>query len=106
MQKVEIVIDPSKVNKEKIQTREYEDKLGTMVKKMEYKMDLVPLKEPKTIYSGNGRKLVKKFFIAESQTKEERESGGETNFLGDGLVWEDEGIAGFDDDEVKENSPF
>jgi len=109
MEKIQITIDPTKVTKEKITTREYEDKLGTMVKKTELKMVVVPLKESKVIWENDERKLIKKYFVAEEQTKEERESGAETNFLGEGLVWEDKGKSGidaFDDDEVSSSAPF
>jgi len=69
MEKIQITIDPTKVTKEKITTREYEDKLGTMVKKTELKMVVVPLKESKVIWKTMNENLSRNTSLQKSKRK-------------------------------------
>ncbi len=89
MKKISITIDLGKIDKNRIIERTYTNKEGQEVIVKEYKLDVVPLRNKKEIKSGDTWKLVKSHFVADSQTKEEREAKADTNFLGDGVTFED-----------------
>ena len=89
MEKLSLTIDVSKIDKDKITTNTYTDKNGNTVIQKLYRMEVIPLKQPKFIKeTQSGYKIVKTHFIVENQTKEEREAKKESNFLGDGIVFE------------------
>ena len=88
MNKISINIDLGKIDKNRIINRTYKNKEGEEVTVKEYKMDIVPLKEKKVIKEGGGWTLVKSHFVADSPTKEERENKTKTNFLGEGIMFE------------------
>ena len=91
MQKVSITVDLNKIDKSRIVERKFTTKDGQEVTAKEYKMDVVPMKPEnhKTVASGDGWAMVKKFFVADSATKEERAAQTKTQFLGEGIVFED-----------------
>ena len=91
MQKISITIDLTKIDKTRIVERKYTNAAGVEVVAKDYKMDVVEVKPEnfKTIASGDTWALVKKFFVADSPTKEERAAQTKTNFVGDGVVFVD-----------------
>lgn len=101
MNKVSITIDLGKLDKSRINTRTYTNKEGEEVTVKEYRLDVVPLKEKKTLKEGDGWKMVKTHFVADSPTKEERQNKTKTNFIGEGISFEnteaDEDTVNLDD---------
>ncbi len=89
MEKISITIDLTKLDKSRIVERPYTNAAGETVTAKEYKMDVVPLKESKIIKEGNGWAMVKKYFVVQAQTKEERTAKAPSLFLGDGIVFVD-----------------
>jgi hypothetical protein len=77
----------SKINKSKITERKYTNKEGVEVVIKELSLDIVPLKQSKIIKEGDTWTMVKTHFVAEPQTKEERENGQPSVILGDGIVF-------------------
>ena len=91
MQKITVTVDLTKIDKTRIVERKYTNAAGVEITAKEYKMDVVEVKPEnfKTIASGDTWTLVKKFFVADSPTKEERAAQTKTNFIGDGVVFVD-----------------
>ena len=91
MQKITVTVDLTKIDKTRIVERKYTNAAGVEITAKEYKMDVVEVKPEnfKTIASGDTWALVKKFFVADSPTKEERAAQTKTNFVGDGVVFVD-----------------
>lgn len=87
--KISLTIDVSKIDKTKIKERNFINKGGVEVTAKDYKIDVIPLKEPKVIKEGDTWRMVKTHFVAEPQTKEERDNGQPSNIIGDGIVFED-----------------
>lgn len=87
MSKISVTIDVDKIDKSKITSRTYKDQEGKEVTVREYRMDVVPLKEEKFVKDGDTWVMVKTHFVAEAQTKEERDAGAETTFLGSGITF-------------------
>lgn len=88
MNKVSITLNVSKFNKDKITERTYTNNEGDEVRFKEYKVDLIPLKQPKVIKTGEGWVIKKTHFVVEAQTKEERNNKEPDNFVGEGFVFE------------------
>lgn len=89
MNKVSITIDLTKIDKNRIQNRTFTNKEGVEVTVKEYKLDVVPLREKKIIKEGDTWRMVKSHFVCDTATKEERANKTKTNFLGDGIQFED-----------------
>jgi hypothetical protein len=89
MSKIQVTLDATKL-RDLVKKREYENKNGEKMQVKEIKFELVPVKEPKTIYNGNGYKIDKTHFASVIQTKEEREAKVDTVYIGEGFttVWE------------------
>ena len=89
MSKINVTLDATKL-RNLVQTREFTSKEGVTMQIKEVKFELVPVKDPKIIYEGNGYKLQKTHFAAAVQTKEEREAKAETIFIGEGItaIWD------------------
>lgn len=89
--KVSLTIDLNKLDKTRIQERKYTDSTDKEVVVREYKLDVVPLKDDKrkVIKEGDGWKMVKSHFVCDTATKEERELKKATNFVGEGITFED-----------------
>lgn len=83
--KLSITIDVSKINKNKITERKFTNSQGEEITVKEYRMDILPLKEEKTIKTGDGWEMVKSHFVVESPSKEEKDQKIKTPFLGDGI---------------------
>jgi hypothetical protein len=88
MQKISITLDLAKINKAKITDRTFDTLNGQQTAK-EYKIDVIPLKEEKLIKEGDTWKMIKTHFVAEAQTKEERENGVKGTIIGDGIMFKD-----------------
>lgn len=102
MKKLILKIDLSKIEKSKIKERKFTDKQGVEHVAKEYTMELVELKAPKFVTQGEEWEMVKTHFLVDPQTKEEREAKKQSNFLGDGIVFNKKG--NFDD--VTSDIPF
>lgn len=89
MNKITINIDVSKIKKSRIEERTFTKKDNTTGSKKEYKLDIVPLAEPKLIKEGDGWKMMKTHFVVESPTKEERANKVKTDILGEGITFFD-----------------
>ncbi len=92
MSKITITLDATKL-RNLVQKREFDAKDGTKMQVQEVKFEIVPVKEPKIIYEGNGYKLQKSHFASVIQTKEEREAQADTIFIGEGIttLWDNAG---------------
>lgn len=92
MSKISITLDASKL-RNLVSKRQFQNKEGKTMEVQEVKFELVPVKEPKIIYEGNGYKLQKSHFASVIQTKEEREAQSETIFIGEGIttIWDNTG---------------
>lgn len=92
MSKISITLDASKL-RNLVSKRQFQNKEGVTMEVQEVKFELVPVKEPKIIYEGNGYKLQKSHFASVIQTKEEREAQSETIFIGEGIttLWDNAG---------------
>lgn len=88
MNKVSITIDLACIDKVKIIEGEYKRKDGVTIKTKKYNLDLVPLKNPEVVKSGDGWVLKKTHFVCEPQTKEERLAKTKTIYLGSGYKFE------------------
>ena len=89
MEKTTIKVDLAKLDKTRIDIRTYTNKEGIEVTVKEYAMDVVFLKEPKTIKQGDGWNLVKNSFVTNSPTKEERVNKIKMPVIGDGIGFVD-----------------
>ena len=88
MEKISITLNVSKIDKSKIFERTYKDKDGNSVTEKLYKFDLIKVKEPKFVAEGEGWRMIKTHFGAETQTREEREAKKTSNFVADGFTFE------------------
>lgn len=88
MEKISVTLDLSKIDKSKIVDRKYTDKTGVEHVAKEYKIDVVPLKAEKFVTEGSWGKMFKTHFVAQAQTKEERQSKAASVFVGDGFRFE------------------
>ena len=93
-QKTTIEIDVTRLNKDKF--REFTRKDGTVAKMA--RLDVIELDTQEVVVNQekqpvkfNDSVLKKVGFVAESQTKEERESGNKSTILGDATRWENTG---------------
>ncbi len=92
--KINLTLEVSKFNKDKIVARTFKTRDGTEVTVKEYKVEVVELKQPKFVASGkraDGSEWIKKktHFVAEEQTKEERAAKKATVYVGEGFTFED-----------------
>lgn len=86
--KISAELDLTKLDKTKIVEKKYKDKDGKEITQKIYKFDVVPLKEPKFVTEGEGWKMLKTHFLADPQTKEEREQKKSSNYIGSGFTFE------------------
>lgn len=96
MTKTTVTIDLTKIDKSRIETRTYTNREGVEVTVKEYKLDVVPLKQPKalkkadgTLIAGDTWQILETHFACESQTKAEREANKETVYIGKGVQFVD-----------------
>jgi single-stranded DNA-binding protein len=100
MEKTTLTIDLTKIDKSRIETRTYTNREGVEVTVKDYKIDVVPLKQPRalqkadgTLIAGDTWQLMETHFACESQTKEEREANKETVYIGKGVQFQDKNPA-------------
>lgn len=85
MNKLNITLNLSKIDKSKIVDRTYKDKEGNDVTEKQYKVEVIPLKARRFVAEGDTWTMYKTHFVVEAQTKEERNSNGATNYVGEGF---------------------
>lgn len=97
MKKIFASIDLTKIDKTRIVKETFTNKDNQVVTKQVYKFEVVPLKAPQQIRKVDGTisKMEKTHFLAEGQTKEERDAKAPTNFIGDGLSFGDDDFTTF-----------
>ena len=107
MDKINVTLDVSKINKDKIVERKYKNKNGEDVVEKNYKIEVVPVKEKKVVTSGPNWVLVKTHYVAEVQTKEEKANKVKMRYVGNGYKFESKqvDIMGQADPFV-DNNPF
>ena len=88
LQKISLNIDVNKLDKSRLVEREYTNKAGEKVKQKELKVDVIPLKEKTVLKAGDGWKLMKVGFVAETPTQEERTAKTKTNIVGTATQFE------------------
>ena len=89
MNKISVTIDIDKINKSKITTRTYTNREGKEITVREYKMDVVQKRDPRFVTEGDTWQLFETHFVAEAQTKEERDAGAESNYIGKGVTFKE-----------------
>lgn len=91
-EKITITIEVNKIDKNKITTRTYQNSQGETVTVKELKLDIVPLNDVKLIKDGDTYQLLKTHFVAEQQTKEEREAKIKSKIIGQGVMFKNKYI--------------
>lgn len=86
--KISLEINLSALDKSKIIEKTYKNKDGVSVTEKIYKADLVELNEKKFVAEGKDWIMKKTHFLADAQSKEEREAKAKSNFIGSGFVFE------------------
>lgn len=86
--KISLQLNLSKIDKNKIKTRTYTNKDGEEISVKEYNCDLLELKVPRVIKTGDGWVMKKTHILVESQTKEERASGKKSATIGNGIMFD------------------
>jgi len=91
MSKIQVTLDANKL-RNLVSQRSYKNREGQDVVLQEVKFELVPVKEPKTIYTADAYRIDKTHFAAVIQTKEERTNKAPTVYIGEGFttVWANE----------------
>lgn len=89
MEKVSITVDVMRLDKNQIKERRYTDSKGHEVVAKDLKLDVVPLREPKVIKEGEGWQLIKTHFVAEQQTKEQKDKKEKSKIVGSGVMFKD-----------------
>ena len=86
--KISVSLDATKL-RNLVSKRTYKNKENVDVQVQEVKFELVPVKEPKTIYTAEKYRIDKTHFASVIQTEEEREAKAETIYIGDGFttIW-------------------
>lgn len=89
--KITVVLDANKL-KGTAKERTFKNREGEQVTVKEIKLEVVPVKDTKTVYSTDKYDLVKTHFVALPQTTEERNQKKPTVFVGDGIttVWKND----------------
>lgn len=86
-EKINVRIDVSKIDKSKIISRTFKNKVGENVTVKELSLDIVPLKETKLLKDGDTYQLFKTHFVSIQQTKEEREAKIKSTIIGEGTMF-------------------
>ena len=106
--KILVNLDATKL-RNLVSKREYKNKMGETIQVQEVKFELVPLKEPKTIYTKDNFRTDKTHFACVIQTNKERERKEPTIFIGDGFTtfWTDGKITKAEKKDIpKAEEPF
>lgn len=85
MKKIQINIDVTKIDKARIVERKYKNKEGQEVTVKDLQLDVIPLKEERLAFAGEGYKLMKVGFVTQKATKEERLNKVNLPIIGDAL---------------------
>jgi len=85
MSKLSITVDTSKLQGKSV-VRTYKNKDGQEVTVKELKLDIIPVKDEKVLYTADRYTLVKTHFVALPQTKEQRERGEQLQSVGAGIT--------------------
>jgi hypothetical protein len=103
MSKIQVTLDAQKL-RNLVTKRNYKNKDGQDVELQEVKFELVPVKEPKTIFTKDNMRIDKTHFACVIQTKEERNAKAPTIYIGEGFstIWLND-IPVYQAVEVKEN---
>lgn len=99
--KLNITLDVSKINKDRIVTRTYLNKDNVEVTEKNYKMEAVPLNEKKFVTEGDTWILYKTHFIVEGQTKEEKQQKVKGTYIGSGFQFEEKSTPNTDEENAK-----
>ena len=91
MNKLNITLNLSKVDKTRIIERMYKDENGNDVIAKDYKVEAIELKQSKLVAEGPTWKLNKTHFVVDAQTKEEKEQKKPSNYVGEGFTFESKG---------------
>jgi len=84
MSNINLKIDVSKLDKNRLKKNSFTKRDGTQVNEVNAELVLIEKKEPRVIKEGDTWTLVEKYFIAEK-----REKGEENNYVGIGTIFED-----------------
>ncbi len=85
-------INVDRLDRDRIEAREYTGQDGKQVNVRELKIDVIPLKEAKTITEGDTWVLKKTHFITQSPTKQEREDRVQMDIIGDAVQFVDKQV--------------
>lgn len=91
MKKIFVTLDLAKIDKSKITSRSYKKRDGTEVLSREFRIEIIPLKEPVIAFDKGYTKGWKTHFVTDSISKEEMDAGKKATSLGDGIVFENRG---------------
>jgi hypothetical protein len=112
MSKIQVTLDATKL-RNLVSQRAYQNKQGETVQLQEVKFELVPVKEPKTIYTADKYRIDKTHFASVIQTKEQRDAKAETVYIGEGFttIWINEipvhnAVPVNAEEELKDDLPF
>lgn len=87
IEKITITLQVNKISKSKILSRSFVNRDNEEISVKELKLDIVPLKEPKLLKDADTYQLWKTHFVAEQQTKEERDAKIKSNIIGEGVMF-------------------
>lgn len=85
MSKIQVTLDATKL-RNLVSKRSYQNKEAQTVEVQEVKFELVPVKEPKQIYTKDNMIVHKTHFASVIQTKEERDAKAPTVYIGEGFT--------------------
>lgn len=88
MQKINITLDVTKIDKTQIKERTYINKGGVEVTVKDLNLEVVPLKEKKFIKDTPKGALYKTHFVAHASTKNDDGSYENGAIIGDGITFE------------------
>jgi len=87
--KINLKLDVSKIEKDKIKPRTYTNKEGVNVTTQDLDLELVELKEKKLIKEGDTWIMYKTHFVAHPSVKNADGTYTNGSIIGDGVVFED-----------------
>ena len=104
MQKIILKIDVSKLTKSKLKKNSYTKRDGSEANEINASLVLIEKKEPREVKTGDTWTLMETHFIAEEQTKEEKEKGAKVNYVGTGSQFIDKNASTGQIDAKKEDT--
>lgn len=82
--KIQITLDLARIDKNRINTRQYQNQAGETITVKEYVIDAIELEQPKVIKEGDTWILQQTHFVVDSATKAEREAQTKMKTIGKG----------------------